>query len=190
MPVTLRSERLVLDEPGERDIDAIARYCSDPEVLRWIPLPVPFERVHAEYFVRTFVPNGKEHGTRAEWALRLTPDAPLIGMVELLFQPAKSAELGFWIAEEHRGHGLMTESLRAVVDHAFDPAGRGLIRLHWEAMIGNDASARVARRCGFHFEGTARAGIVYRGQRRDAWQASLLPTDSRLPQNGWPAQAS
>jgi len=188
MLTSLRSNRLTLSEPHERDIDALCEYCADQDVLRWMPLPDPFERVHAEYFVRTFVPEGRANGTRAEWALRLEPDAPLIGMVELSFEPVKSAVIGFWIAQKHRGRGLMTEAIGTVADHVFDPAGRGLTRIRWEAMVGNDSSARVARRVGFQFEGVARASIVYRGQRRDGWHASLLATDARSMHPGWPTE--
>jgi RimJ/RimL family protein N-acetyltransferase len=186
MTAPMRSSRLYLDEPDERDLDALVDYCSDPEILRWIPLPDPFERAHAEYLVRTLLPEGKTHGTRAEWAIRLEPDAPLIGVVEVLFQPVNSGEIGFWLGEKHRGNGYMTEALAAVADHLLAPDGRGLTRLHWEAMVGNDASARVARRIGFRFEGTGRQSIVFRGVRRDAWQASLLADDARQPQPGWP----
>jgi RimJ/RimL family protein N-acetyltransferase len=187
MLAPLRSEHLTLSEPDARDIDALCRYCADPEILRWIPLPDPFERVHAEYFVRTFVPAGRQHGTRAVWGLRLQPHAPLIGIVELLFEPIHSANIGFWIAERYRRRGLMTEAINAVADRVFDPHRRRLTRIHWEAMIGNDASAFVARRVGFQFEGVSRAGIVFRGQRKDGWQATLLSTDARLPHEGWPA---
>lgn len=186
MLAVLRSERLTLSEPDARDIDALCAYCSDPEILRWVPLPDPFERVHAEYFVNTFVPEGRENGTRAEWALRLEPGAPLIGMIELLIEPARSANIGFWIAEKFRGRGLMGEAINTVADHVFDQEGRALIRIHWEAMIGNDSSARLARKVGFQFEGTSRASIVFRGQRRDGWHASLLATDARSPHDGWP----
>jgi RimJ/RimL family protein N-acetyltransferase len=186
MLAPLRSEHLTLSEPDARDIDALFTYCSDPEILRWIPLPDPYERAHAEYFVNTFVPEGRQNGTRAEWALRLEPDAPLIGVVELLFEPVRSAVIGFWIGREHRGRGLITEAINAVADHAFDQNGRALIRIRWEAMVGNNASAHVARNVGFQFEGTERAGLVFRGHRQDAWRASLLATDARAPHDGWP----
>jgi RimJ/RimL family protein N-acetyltransferase len=186
MLAPLRSEHLTLSEPDARDIDALFAYCSDQEILRWIPLPDPYERAHAEYFVNTFVPEGRQNGTRAEWALRLEPDAPLIGVVELLFEPVRSAVIGFWIGREHRGRGLITEAINAVADHAFDQNGRALIRIRWEAMVGNNASAHVARNVGFQFEGTERAGLVFRGHRQDAWRASLLATDARAPHDGWP----
>jgi len=188
MLALLRSEHLTLSEPDARDIDALCRYCADPEILRWIPLPDPFERAHAEYFVNTFVPEGRTNGTRAQWALRLDEAAELIGVVQLRFEPAQSANIGYWIAEQYRGRGLVAEALNSVADHAFAHDGRGLVRLHWEAMIGNDSSARVARKVGFRFEGTARAGIVYRGGRHDGWTASLLPDDPRRPHAGWPAR--
>ena len=72
--VTLRSARLVLDQPGERDVDTIARYCTDPLFERYLTTPWPYERRHAEGFVREFVPSGWESGDECTWALRRTEE--------------------------------------------------------------------------------------------------------------------
>lgn len=55
------------------------------------------------------------------------------------------AEVGFGLVEEVRGHGLATEALRAMADHA-DAAG---VRLRASAAPDNAASLRVLARCGF-----------------------------------------
>jgi hypothetical protein len=47
--------------------------------------------------------------------------------------------------------------------------------------VGNTASLAVARKAGFTLEGTARAGLLNQGVRRDCWTASLLPSDLGLP---------
>ena len=47
------------------------------------------------------------------------------------------------------------------------------------ALVGNDASLRVAEKLGFQREGTARAGLLHRGERRDGWVAGLLPGELR-----------
>jgi RimJ/RimL family protein N-acetyltransferase len=54
----------------------------------------------------------------------------------------------------------------------------GLARVKWRAQVGNVASRRVAEKAGFTMEGLLRGDIAHRGERRDAWIASLLPGDS------------
>ncbi|MCX7520959.1 GNAT family protein [Microbacterium sp. STN6] len=64
--------------------------------------------------------------------------------------------------------------------------GLGLRRIEWRAFVGNTASAGVARRAGFRFEGMHRLAGVQRGIRLDDWSAALLATDPRTPVPGWP----
>lgn len=54
----------------------------------------------------------------------------------------------------------------------------GVERLEWHAEAGNEGSRAVARRLGFHMEGTLRAQLVRGGTRRDVWIGSLLPSDT------------
>jgi RimJ/RimL family protein N-acetyltransferase len=84
----------------------------------------------------------------------------------------------------------MTEAVSLVLDFAFaaHPDGLNLQRVEWHAFAGNTASAAVARRAGFRFEGASRLGAVQRGARRDDWQAGLLRDDPRTPADGWPAE--
>lgn len=75
----------------------------------------------------------------------------------------------------------------AARDHAFDPAGLDLIRVGWEAYLGNWPSRRVAWRAGFRIEGAVRLHAVQReGLRRDAWIGTLLRGDPREPNEPWP----
>jgi RimJ/RimL family protein N-acetyltransferase len=72
-----------------------------------------------------------------------------------------------------------------VIDWAFSSEGAALARIEWRAVVGNEASARVARALGFRFEGTLRQALVSAKHRDDGWIAALLKTDERMPQP-WP----
>ena len=106
-------------------------------------------------------------------------------MIGLGLDGQGSAEIGYWLAAEARGSGLMTETVRLVADHAFDPKGLGLQRLIWHASVGNWASRRVAWRLGFTVEGTIRAHLPKHGERQDAWVATLLAGDPMQPVRPW-----
>lgn len=187
-PVALTGARVVLSAPTEADIDLIAALCVDPEIAEWTTVPSPYTRDDAVGFVTGMVADGWVTGRTLTWGVRL--DDRLVGMVGLHGVADAAAEIGYWLAPEARGAGLMSEAVELALDYGFAPApgGLGLQRIVWHAYTGNRPSAAVARRAGFVFEGTSRLGGVHRGRRRDQWQAGLLATDPRSDGPGWPAE--
>ncbi|EME23037.1 GNAT family N-acetyltransferase [Rhodococcus triatomae] len=176
---------LALTPPTPSDIDRIAEFCTDPAIGRWTTMPVPYTRSDAEVFVRTVVPSGWADRSPT-WAVRRTGDGAVLGMIGLGARDPSAAEVGFWLAPEARGEGIVTRALNLVCDFGFRQDTLALGRIEWRAFVGNSASAEVARRVGFRFEGIARAGGLQRGTRMDMWVAALLPGDPREPADGWP----
>ena len=180
-PVTLRTSRLVLSVPTEADVDPIFEACQDPAIQRWVAIPSPYERSHAEGFI-PLVADHWEKGSEYTWAVRAEQFA---GMIALLARGDGSAEIGYWMAPDARGRGLLTEAARAVLDWGFARDGGKQERIEWRAVAGNTASARAARTLGFRYEGLLRQGMIGNQGREDGWLAALLPTDDRMPQP-WP----
>jgi RimJ/RimL family protein N-acetyltransferase len=187
-PVVLTGERVTLVSPTKTDIDRIAELCQDPAVAAWTTVPSPYERSHAASFVTDRVADGWASGRTCTWGIRV--DDALVGMIGLEGIQAGEAEIGFWLAPEARGAGVMSEATALVVDYGFAavPEGLGLIRIVWRALVGNAASAAVARRAGFRWEGLHRLGALQRGERYDEWYAALLATDPRVHASDWPDQ--
>jgi RimJ/RimL family protein N-acetyltransferase len=170
------------------DVDAITEACQDAEVQAWTTVPSPYTRADALEYVREKVAGGWADGSACTWAIRLDEDAPAVGMVNCFGIADAGAEIGFWVAAEVRGRGIISEAVDLVCDFGFSADGLALQRIQWHAKTGNVASAAVARRAGFQFEGTARLGGAQRGVRIDSWTAALLATDVRRPASGWPAE--
>lgn len=66
----------------------------------------------------------------------------------------RSADIGYWLAANAQGHGLMTAACRALCDYAF-----GELRLHRviiRCATGNVRSCNVPKRLGFTHEGVLR----------------------------------
>ena len=63
----------------------------------------------------------------------------------------RSAEIGYWLGEDHWGRGLATEAVRAITDHAF--AHHDICRIYAHVFEWNAASARVLEKVGYVFEG-------------------------------------
>ncbi|MEY9953485.1 GNAT family N-acetyltransferase [Leifsonia sp. EB34] len=176
----LRTARLVLDAPRETDIPAVYEACLDPEIARWIPLPEPYTRESAEFFVHSYVPHGLASGRFTVWAIREGETAPLIGAVEVRRDEAGgAASLGCWLTPSARRRGVMTEALTAVCSFALSPDGLGFDRLYWEYLPGNEASRRLADAVGFDFSGARPHTADFHGEQREALTGVLRRDDVR-----------
>ena len=69
-PVVLRTPRLVLDQPGEGDVDRVTEYCQDAVLQRFTTIPVPYARSDAEHFLLELVPRWWEDDVERTWAIR------------------------------------------------------------------------------------------------------------------------
>jgi ribosomal-protein-serine acetyltransferase len=66
----------------------------------------------------------------------------------------KQAEIGYWLAEETQGRGIMTSCCRELVDFMFREYK--LHRVEIRAAVGNTKSRAIPERLGFKHEGTLR----------------------------------
>lgn len=181
-PFVLRTARFVLDQPRDADIDNITRYCSDPVFERFMTIPWPYARADAVFFVDQYVPTGWTEGVEWTWAIRESEGAPLLGVIGLRLE---TAMVGFWLGGAHRGRGVMPEALAAVVDAVFSRTHVDAV--HWECVVGNTASLRVAQKCGFTFTGTGPGQVRSRtGEQSTSWTGALHRDDDRAPKDGWP----
>jgi ribosomal-protein-serine acetyltransferase len=67
---------------------------------------------------------------------------------------SRNTSLGYWLAKEHEGQGIMTRSCRAYVSHAFQTLG--LNRVEIRCAVANHKSCAIPERLGFSLEGTLR----------------------------------
>ncbi|MDQ1085013.1 MULTISPECIES: GNAT family N-acetyltransferase [Microbacterium] len=182
-PFTVRTARLVLDQPVAADVDDIARSCSDPLFERFMTIPWPYTRADAVSFVDEYVTAGWADDREWTWAIREGGGAPLLGVIGVRLG---TGMVGFWLGGEHRGRNIMPEALTAVVDAVF--ARTDLDAVRWECVIGNAASLRTAQKCGFTFTGAGPGQVPGRtGERSASWTGMLRRDDDRTPKGGWPA---
>ncbi len=183
LPIKLSSPLVRLDQPVPADAELMFSYCQDPLFERYLTVPWPYERAHADGFISSYIPGGWASDGEYTWALR-APDAPeLLGVICLRLP---SGSIGFWLGAPHRGHGYMVEAQRLVFDWAF--ANDVVDAIHWECLIGNIASARAARKAGFTFTDESPSSAQHRdGSHPRSWQGWLGAADDRHPKAGWPA---
>ena len=81
------------------------------------------------------------------------------------------AEIGYWLAEEYNGKGLMTRSCKALVDHCFYELK--LNRLIIKCETRNKASQRIPERLGFYKQGVLKRDGFYNDKYVDHVQFSM-----------------
>jgi RimJ/RimL family protein N-acetyltransferase len=171
---------VVLRLPQDSDAPAIAAACRDPELARWIPVPIPYRLEDAREFL-AFATEAWVTGRESTLVIADSASGALAGTIAVHRRPdqAGRAAIGYWLAPEARGRGLATRAVRLVVRWAFSVAP-GLVRMELLTMVGNAASGRVAIRAGFAREGVLRAYLPFRGQLVDAVMYGRLRDDPDL----------
>ena len=119
-----------------------------------------------------------------EWGLLLIvePDDTIVGEIGF-FHTRKgehwtSYELYYTLYEPDRaGRGYVTEAVQLLTNYLFDTRPMTRIQLHIHP--DNVASQRIAEKCGFTYEGTARGVFYMLGAPQDLRVYSILPGDPR-----------
>jgi RimJ/RimL family protein N-acetyltransferase len=115
-------------------------------------------------------------GDHASWALVDGPE--LLGSISLhrINREQDDGEIGYWIAPAARGRGLAVLAAEAACGWAF--ADLGLHRVQLFHAVENTASARVAEKARFTYEGQLRQSHRYGdGFRHDELLWARLRTD-------------
>lgn len=169
MPVILRTQRLTLRPHRFSDIEAVLERTSDPAFARFVPLPQPYTRDHAEQFIATAILRPWDfHPTFA-----VEYEGAAIGDVNLrVDQATRTASIGYGIDSRYWNSGFTTEAAGAVIDWAFRELG--LVRIEATADSENLGSWRVMEKLGMQREGLLRRHRVLRGEHRDTVIYAIL----------------
>jgi [ribosomal protein S5]-alanine N-acetyltransferase len=173
LPVpSLADEVVALRRWREADIPAQLEAFADPWFLRfsdWAPRTEVAARVYLAAHERA-----RRQGEQLELAaVDPREDGVLLGGASLnnVSLPEGRAAIGYWLAPHARGRGVATHAVRLLCAWAFDDLG--IARLELTCGPDNEASQRVAERCGFTREGILRSHLPFKGGRRDTVVFSL-----------------
>jgi RimJ/RimL family protein N-acetyltransferase len=170
----LSDGRTRLRLPVANDEQAVFEACQDPEIQRWVPIPVPYRREHAHDWIAG-AERGWSEGRHGALAIADSSDDRFLGAIGLGLIEDYRASIGYWVAPAERGHGVATDAVRLLGRWAL--LRLSLPRLELYHFVGNDASGRVAVKVSFQREGILRAYVVVRGEPRDCVMYSLLASD-------------
>lgn len=100
--------------------------------------------------------------------------AGVVGFTDLDWENL-STGLGYWLASEHEGFGIMTGAVRTMVEQALKDWG--LNRVEIRVAVENRRSRAIPERLGFRQEGTLHQAERVNGRFLDCVIYSMLATD-------------
>jgi RimJ/RimL family protein N-acetyltransferase len=177
-PPTLTDGVVTLRPWRPADAPDIARACSDPEIARWLPVPVPYTESDGLWYAATHTPLAWADGTVAELAVTDAVTGELLGACGLKLHGRAEGfgEVGYWTAPWARGRGVAGRA--AVLSAGWGLEVLGLSRVELLSDVDNVASQRTAEKAGFLREGVLRQARRDRhGSARDTAVFSLVTGD-------------
>jgi RimJ/RimL family protein N-acetyltransferase len=172
-PDTITDGVVVLRQFREGDRSVVLATMRDPLVQRWLNMPgKPADR-DFDSLLR-MIRDSRRSGDRFDYAVTERGDDTALGAVIASRRHRENYEIAYLAGEAGRGRGVMTRAVTLLCDALLD---QGVDRLELRTHPENEASQRLAERCGFKREGTERKSIWLHGRRADAIVWSRLPED-------------
>lgn len=149
----LVTPRLRLRRWRDDDVDAMERINAHPEVSRWIGDGSGCDRAATAAEIARFERVWETYGY-GRFAVELLDTGELVGFTGMAIpddvpEIMPAVEIGWRLGRPYWGRGLATEASAAAMGFAAQAGLRRLVAVH---LVGNDASARVMRRLGMHFD--------------------------------------
>ena len=147
----LETTRLILRAPKLEDFEVYARMRADPEVVRYISAPLSREDAWLKFLCGA----GHWHVTGCGfWAVEEKASGGYIGEAGYILRRREPAdplagapEMGWVLAASAWGKGYASEAVRAAMK--WGRVHFGPVRVLCVVSPGNQASIRVAEKCGF-----------------------------------------
>lgn len=137
-------------------------------------LPYPYTEQDGKTFIAAMLA-AEQNNT---FAFAVTVDGRAVGSIGAFRQQnihSRTAELGYYLAEEYWGKGIMTQAVRLLCDNVFSHSD--ILRIFAEPFTHNIASRRVLEKAGFSLEGILRHNAVKNGRVLDMAIYSRLKDD-------------
>lgn len=165
-PEQIVSERIILKRPFPATfVLAESLYTvvdNSRETLRewlpWVDNTHSAENEFTDYLIN-WCQKHWEDGNGYAYLIHDKQSDQILGAIDIFHvtETDKSGEIGYWLANEAVGKGIMQEAVRALEGTAFQ---LGLNRITIRNDTQNTKSVRVAQRAGYHLDGILR---------QDAW---------------------
>jgi len=146
-------------------------------LIQWLPFVEYTQKISdTENFINSLAaqPGKKRDEVFAIWYKE--EFAGLVGFKDTDWVNRKT-ELGYWLAQNMQGKGIITSSVEKLIGYAFKKLKMNRIQI--KVAKGNSKSAAIPIKLGFQYEGTERAGELHRNKIFDLEVYSLLKSDRK-----------
>jgi RimJ/RimL family protein N-acetyltransferase len=165
--------RVRLRPLADGDVPALYAVFSDEQVMRYWSTPPMRDVAEAQALLEEIRASFRQRSL-FQWGVARVGDDRVIGTCTLFNLDARNrrAEIGYALASDCWGRGLMSEALGALVAHAFGPLD--LTRLEADVDPRNAPSIRIVEKLGFVREGLLRERWRVGGEVQDSLLLGLL----------------
>ena len=148
----IETERLILRPWQESDLDDFYAYASVPGVGEMAGWPYHQSIDTSREILQGFIT------AKNDFAIVHKQDKKVIGSIGIHkswatghedYKHLKSKKIGYVLAKDYWGQGLVPEAAKAVINHCFTTLGLDAITI--EHFISNNQSRRVIEKCGFQY---------------------------------------
>lgn len=148
------------------DAENLSAVLSNKNVLNNLRdgLPFPYTKKDAEDYINAMLSSDLND----TFAYAITLDDKAIGSIGVFRQGnihSRTAELGYYLAEEYWGQGIMSDSIKQICAIVFDSSD--IVRIFAEPFSSNTGSCRTLEKAGFTYEGTLRHNAYKNGRLED-----------------------
>lgn len=146
----IKTERLLLRDFVEADLQAVYAYASDMEVTRYMFYP-PRTEADTRNYIRRMIQSQSEN-PRLIWELAIIrrSDGQLIGACDVTIERENEGDLGYILSREAWGQGYASEVASALVQAGFEQLH--LKRIFAICDVNNYGSIRVLEKAGLRRE--------------------------------------
>lgn len=169
----LESERLLLRQIKNEDVNEVFDLRSNPETMKYIPRPLVTSIDGAINHIK-MIQDKIESNEGINWAITLKPNNKLLGIIghyRIQWENFRS-EIGYMLLPEAHNKGIATEAIKLIVEYGFNEMNMHSL----EAIIDpeNYASAKVLEKNGFVKEAHFKENGYFEGKFYDSVIYSLL----------------
>lgn len=163
----LTTERLVLRELRPTDADQVFALRSDPLAMQHVNRPLAQTIEDASALIE-LITGMVAANDAVQWAITLKGDDTFIGIIGFwrIVKEHHYGELGYMLARDHWGKGIMSEAIGAVVDFGFHSLD--FHRVEAITRPQNVASIRALVKNGFVQEAHFKENIFWNGAFQDS----------------------
>lgn len=155
------------------DAKSLAQAANNPNIARNLrnAFPNPYTLEDAIWFINDSITNAE----RKQINYAIVVDGQAVGGIGISVKDdvyEKSAELGYWLAEDFWRKGIMSRAVQMICKEVFGIFD--IVRIFAEPFADNAGSRGVLEKAGFTYEGTMRNGVFKNGEIHSYCMYSIL----------------